>query len=229
MGTAPTAGLRPGKCPGPRTIGQRGPQGERRRGRPVSRLGNRPGRRRLAARPARIALAGLAVVTLLSGCGLVGGAKTVRAFVPANMTVTSQAFSPSSPIPARYTCHGAGLSPSIHWTGAPPATKSLAVIVDDSAAPITPYIYWIVFDIGPQTSGTLIGHVPTGARVADNSKGTARYDAPCPVNSSHMYRFTVYALNRTLSLSNGANMKTAWMAIAQATIARGRLTATANP
>jgi Raf kinase inhibitor-like YbhB/YbcL family protein len=149
--------------------------------------------------------------------------------VPANMTVTSQAFSPSSPIPARYTCHGAGLSPSIHWTGAPPATKSLAVIVDDSAAPITPYIYWIVFDIGPQTSGTLIGHVPTGARVADNSKGTARYDAPCPVNSSHMYRFTVYALNRTLSLSNGANMKTAWMAIAQATIARGRLTATANP
>ena len=100
------------------------------------------------------------------------------------------------------------------------ATKWLAVIVDDSAAPITPYIYWMVFDIGSQTSGTLIGHVPTGARVADNSKGTARYDPPCPLNSSHMYRFTVYALNRTLSLPNGASMKTAWMAIAQATIAR---------
>jgi Raf kinase inhibitor-like YbhB/YbcL family protein len=194
----------------------------------MSRPGNRPGRR-LVRRPARIALAGLVLVTLLSGCGLVGRAKTVRAFVPANMTVTSQAFSPSIAIPARYTCHGAGLSPSIHWTGAPPATKSLAVIVDDSAAPITPYIYWIVFDIGSQTSGTLIGHVPTGARVADNSKGTARYDPPCPLNSSHMYRFTVYALNRTLSLPNGAAMKTAWMAIAQATIARGRLTATANP
>lgn len=194
----------------------------------MSRPGNRPGRR-LVGRPARVAVAGLVLVTLLSGCGLVGRAKTVLAFVPANMTVTSQAFSPANPIPARYTCHGAGLSPSIHWTGAPPATKSLAVIVDDSAAPITPYIYWIVFDIGPETSGTLIGHVPTGARVADNSKGTARYDPPCPVNSSHMYRFTVYALNRALSLPNGASMKTAWMAIAQATIARGRLTATATP
>ncbi len=194
----------------------------------MSRLGNRPPGRR-AGRPVRVAAAGLALVTLLGGCGLVGRAKTVRAFVPANMTVTSQAFSPSKTIPAQYTCHGAGLSPSIHWTGAPPATKSLAVIVDDSAAPITPYIYWIVFDIGPQTSGTLIGHVPTGARVADNSKGTARYDPPCPVNNGHMYRFTVYALNRTLSLPTGTSMKTAWMAIAQATIARGRLTATADP
>ncbi|HTT52042.1 MAG TPA: YbhB/YbcL family Raf kinase inhibitor-like protein [Streptosporangiaceae bacterium] len=195
----------------------------------MSRPGNRAGRRRLASRPVRAALAGLVLVTGLSGCGLVGRAKTVRAFVPASMTVTSQAFSPAIPIPARYTCHGAGLSPSIHWTGAPTATKSLALIVDDSSAPITPYIYWIVFDIGPQTSGTLIGHVPTGARVADNSKGTAGYDPPCPVNSRHMYRFTVYALNRQLSLPSGVAMKTAWMAIAQATIARGRLTATANP
>ena len=194
----------------------------------MSRLGNRPPGRPVS-RPARVAAAGLALITLLSGCGLVGRAKTVRAVVPANMTVTSQAVSMTKPLPVRYTCHGAGLSPSIHWTGAPPATKSLAVIVDDSAAPITPYIYWIVFDIGPQTSGTLIGHVPTGARVADNSKGTAGYDPPCPVNNSHLYRFTVYALNRTLSLPNGASMKTAWMAIAQATIARGRLTATANP
>ncbi len=193
----------------------------------MSRPGSRPGRRP-ASPPARAALAGQAQVSLLSGCGLVGGVKTVQAFVPANMTVTSQAFSPTTPIPLRYTCHGAGVSPSIHWTGAPPATKSLAVVVDDSAAPITPYIYWIVFDIAPQTSGTLIGHVPTGARVADNSKGTARYDPPCPANGSHTYRFTVYALNKTLSLRNGAAMKTAWMAIAQATIARGRLTATAN-
>ncbi len=194
----------------------------------MSRPGNRPGRR-LASRAARAAAAALALVTLVSGCGLVGRAKTVRAFVPANMTVTSQAFSPTEPIPRRYTCHGAGLSPSIHWTGAPPGTKSLAVIVDDSAAPITPYIYWIVFDIGPQTSGTLIGRPPTGARVADNSKGTARYDPPCPVNTGHLYRFTVYALNKMLSLPNGVAMKTAWMAIAQATIARGRLTAAAYP
>lgn len=174
-------------------------------------------------------MAALTVASLVSGCGLVGGQRSIPTGTA--MTVTSQAFSQTEPIPAWVTCHGkgGGKSPSIHWTGEPAGTKSLALIVDDSSAPITPYIYWIVFDIGPQTSGTLIGGVPTGARQADNSKGTARYDPPCPVNGSHTYRFTVYALNRELPLPNGVSLKTAWTAIAQATIARGRLTATANP
>lgn len=177
----------------------------------------------------RWAVAALTVAGLVSGCGLVGGQRSIPTGTA--MTVTSQAFSQTEPIPAKYTCHGkgGGKSPSIHWTGEPAGTKSLALIVDDSSAPITPYIYWIVFDIGPQTSGTLINGVPTGARQADNSKGTDRYDPPCPVNGSHTYRFTVYALNRELPLPNGVSLKTAWTAIAQATIARGRLTATANP
>lgn len=177
---------------------------------------------------ARASLTALAVTLLVSGCGLVGGPITIPEGVPLRMTVTSQSFSPTEPIPARYTCHGAGLSPSIHWSGAPDGTKSLALIVDDSSAPITPYIYWIVFDIGPQTSGTLVGQVPTGAKQATNSKGTARYDPPCPVNGSHAYRFTVYALNRSLQLPAGVALKTAWDTIAQTAIARGRLTATAK-
>jgi Raf kinase inhibitor-like YbhB/YbcL family protein len=183
----------------------------------------------LASRPSRPGWAVLAAatLTLVSGCGLVGGQPSIPAGTA--MTVTSQVFSQTEPIPVKYTCHGAGVSPSIHWTGAPTGTKSLALIVDDSSAPITPYIYWIVFDIAPETSGTLIGGVPTGARQADNSKGTDRYDPPCPLNGSHTYRFTVYALNRSLPLRNGVSLKTAWTAIAQAAIARGRLTAIANP
>ena len=188
----------------------------------MGRLGSSPGR------PGRAGLAAATLVTLVSGCGLVGGPKTIPAGVPQAMTVTSQAFD-GGMMPATYTCHGAGESPPIHWSGAPEGTKSLALIVDDSSAPITPYIYWIVFDIGPQTTGTLIGRVPTGARQADNSKGTDRYDPPCPVNGSHSYRFTVYALSRTPRLPNGVAMKTAWTAIAQAAIARGRLQPTANP
>jgi hypothetical protein len=171
------------------------------------------------------AVAAVTVAVLVSGCGLVGGQRSIPTGTA--MTVTSQAFSPTVPIPARFTCHGRGVRPPIHWTGEPTGTKSLALIVDDSSAPITPYIYWIVFDIGPETSGTLINGVPTGARQADNSKGTDRYDPPCPVNGSHTYRFTVYALNRELPLPDGVSLKTAWTAIAQATIALGRLTATA--
>ena len=93
------------------------------------------------------------------------------------MTVTSQAFT-SHLFPAAYTCHGPGQNPSLHWSGAPEGTKSLALLVDDASAPIKPYIYWIVFDIGSQTTGIQAGQVPPGARQADNSKGSDRYDAP---------------------------------------------------
>ena len=172
--------------------------------------------------------AALTVVILVSGCGLVGVSATISANVPDQMTVTSQVFNQHL-FPRAYTCHGSGQSPSLHWSGAPQRTKSLALLVDDASAPIQPYIYWIVFDIGSQTTGIQVGQVPPGARQADNSKGNDRYDPPCPVNGLHTYRFTVYALSRSLSLPDGVAMKTAWSAIAQAAIARGRLQTTASP
>jgi hypothetical protein len=181
-----------------------------------------------AWRRVRAGAAALTVLVLVSGCGLVGGPKTISANVPDQMTVTSQAFSPHL-FPQPYTCHGPGQNPSLHWSGAPEGTKSLALLVDDASAPIQPYIYWIVFDIGSQTTGIQAGQVPPGARQADNSKGTDRYDPPCPTNGRHTYRFTVYALSRSLSLPDGVAMKTAWSAIAQAAIARGRLSTIASP
>jgi len=118
----------------------------------------------------------LSALTLVSGCGLVGGATTISADVPNQMTVTSQVFNPHV-FPSAYTCDGAGHSPSLHWSGAPQGTKSLALLVDDASAPIRPYIYWILFDIGSQTTGIQAGQVPPGARQADNSKDNP--DAQC--------------------------------------------------
>jgi Raf kinase inhibitor-like YbhB/YbcL family protein len=185
-------------------------------------------RRGVLGSPGRWA-AVLALTVTVSGCGLVGGPRTVVANVPDIMTVTS-------PVVARgilgraYTCRGAGRSPAIRWSGAPAKeTKSLALVVDDAAAPITPYIYWIVFNIGPQATDIPDGQIPPGASQADNSKGTPAYDPPCPANPGHGYRFTVYALRSVLKLHAGVSAKTAWLAIAQAAIARGRLTVTASP
>ena len=171
----------------------------------------------------------LSGMALISGCGLIGGPKTVPADVPNRITVTSPGVTPQGVMGLAYTCHGAGRYPGIHWSGAPAATKSLAVVVDDSAAPITPYIYWIVFNIGPQTTSIQSGQIPAGARQARNSKGTVGYDPPCPAGQGHLYRFTVYALGSRLGLRTGASVKSAWSAIAQAAIARGRLTAKATP
>ena len=101
--------------------------------------------------------------------------------------------------------------------------------MDDSSAPITPFIYWLVFNISPGATDIQEGSLPTGARQAQNSTGAATYDAPCPSGQRHLYRFTVYALRTTLTLSNGAPLRPVWTAIAAATIGRGRIVVTGNP
>lgn len=103
------------------------------------------------------------------------------------------------------------------------------MVADDSSAPITPYIYWLAFDIQPGATDIQEGALPTGARQALNSAGAANYDAPCPSGHSHAYRFTVYALDRELNLPNGAPLLEVWSAIASATIGRGRIVVTGYP
>jgi Raf kinase inhibitor-like YbhB/YbcL family protein len=169
-----------------------------------------------------------AAAVLLSGCGLIGGTVTLQMDVPDVMTVTSPDL-PGGVLITAFTCHGAGKHPAIHWSGAPAGTKSLALVMDDAAAPITPYIYWIVFDIGPQTTDIQEGALPPGARQAQNSKGSIGYAPPCPAKPGHSYRFTVYALDKMLRLSNGVALETAWPAIAQSAIARGRFTTAPSP
>ena len=183
----------------------------------------RRGRPRLPR--ARAAGAVAVVAVALAGCGTAGYGAPVA---PSPMSVGSEAFIQGTLAP-RYTCHGAEKSPPLNWSGAPPGTKSLAIIVDDSSAPITPFIYWLVFDIGPGTTDIQEGKLPTGALQAQNSRGAAAYDAPCPAARPHSYRFTVYALRTFLRLPNDAPRLDVWTAIAAATIGRGRITVTVNP
>jgi Raf kinase inhibitor-like YbhB/YbcL family protein len=151
---------------------------------------------------------------------------TISAPVP--MSVTSAAFE-RQVMPQRFTCAGSKvLSPPLGWAGAPPGTRSIALVFDDADAPITPYVYWIVFNIGSATSALTEGQLPPGADQAQNSAGRADYDPPCPGSSLHGYRFTVYALNTVLHLPNGASLSQTLQDIAQATIGRGRLSAYAT-
>jgi Raf kinase inhibitor-like YbhB/YbcL family protein len=199
------------------TSGQGGiPRG---RGRP-RRQPRRPAARRYAA-----VILAVAAALAVAGCGQAGQGAPVA---PRTMSVSSEAFGQNI-LPQTYTCHGDRVSPPLDWSGAPEDTKSLALVVDDSSAPITPYIYWLVFDIQPGTTDIQEGAVPTGARQALNSMGTMKYDAPCPRGHSHSYRFTVYALNSQVTLPNGAPLLAVWTAIANATIGRGRIVVTGNP
>jgi Raf kinase inhibitor-like YbhB/YbcL family protein len=167
-----------------------------------------------------------AVLTpLLSGCGLLGGLSASGLGTPAALTVMSPEFSTTRDLPAQYTCHGAGLSPPLLWSGGlSRRPKSFAIVVDDSNTPTSPYIYWMVFDISPSTTAIAQNQLPTGAREALNSKGTVGYDPPCPAgDTAHGYRFTVYALNARLNLPNRAGLRRTWAAIAEHVVAIGRL------
>ena len=178
------------------------------------------------ARRIGAAAAAACCVLPLAGCGLFGSGMSTAP--PVAMTLSSGAFAQNL-LPQRFTCAGGKvLNPPLGWTGAPTDTKSIALVVDDASAPITPYVYWVVFDINPATSDILEGQLPPGARQAQNSSGTAGYDPPCPGPQGHDYRFTVYALNKVLNLPNGASLQDAWMAIAAAAIGRGRKTVTAT-
>jgi len=193
-------------------------------------------------RPVALRLGAMAACGLvLSGCGLLGKPQPLSADAPLDMSVTSPEFT-GGVMPARFTCHGTGESPPIFWSGAPAGTKSLALIVDDSGAPISPRVYWIVFDIGVGTTDLQIGPpasarktaqstLPPGARVALNSAGIAGYYPPCPTGSDHSYRFTVYALNAYFgsSLPNHSKLLPAWTTIAKHVIGRGTVTARALP
>jgi Raf kinase inhibitor-like YbhB/YbcL family protein len=177
------------------------------------------------------AMAGTMALSLLTGCGLAGTPKALLDETTETMTVTSPMVDQRI-ISAQYTCDGGGMSPPIFWSGMPADTKSVALVVDDASAPITPRIYWIVFNISPATSDLQAGAdkaLPNGALEARNSTGKVGYDPPCPpAGGSHRYRFTIYALSSMLNQPSGTPLKAAWTAIAQRVIARGRLTATAR-
>jgi len=168
----------------------------------------------------------IVVSTSLAGCGFLNPGSMVS---PALMTIGSSELGQNM-LPATYTCHGKGISPPITWSGAPSGTtKGYALVVDDSSAPLTPFVYWIVTGIGPGTTDIQEGALPPGATQAMNSAGTAKYDPPCPQGAPHSYRITIYALDTELTLPAGTALKTAWTDIAAATIARGRYPVTANP
>jgi len=167
---------------------------------------------------------------LLGGCGLLGKPEPLSADAPLTMTVSIPGLE-GNLLPARYTCHGRGENPPVFWSGAPSSTKSFAVVVDDSDAPITPRVYWLVFNIGPSTSDLETGQLPPYTKVAYNSAGAPKYEPLCPTHSSHKYRISVYALNTYFSgaLLKNPQLLATWTSIARHVIARGTMDVRVQP
>jgi Raf kinase inhibitor-like YbhB/YbcL family protein len=121
------------------------------------------------------------------------------------LELTSPAFAHDEPIPERYTCDGANVSPPLMWSGVPDEAISLALIVDDPdapdpAAPTHTHVHWLLYDISPTTPGLKEDQTtpPTGAREGLNGWRKRGYGAPCPPVGRHRYVIKLYALDAML-------------------------------
>ena len=125
-----------------------------------------------------------------------------------SLTITSRDFEAGGSIPSVHTCEGANTSPALSWTGVPPETKSLALIVDDPdapdpAAPQRTWVHWVLYNIPPDADGLPANvqpqDLPAGTRIGENDWKEARYGGPCPPIGRHRYFFKLYALSEELS------------------------------
>ena len=146
----------------------------------------------------RISLLILALV--LTSCAGQGTPAAEVLEVPMTLSITSTAISQGQPIPADYTCDGAGTSPPLAWSGAPAGTKAFALIMDDPDAPMGTFVHWVVYNI-PASASSLPPAVPKDAVLSDgsaqgkNSGGRLGYTGPCPPGGTHRYYFKLYALD----------------------------------
>ena len=174
------------------------------------------------------ALAAGTALTLTTGCGLFAPGQ--NGDMPDDINVTSPLMQEGRPLPEAYTCVGSEpgedgerdtYSPPLSWSGLPEDTASLALVVDD---PEAAEVFWILYDLDPQSGELRQDTVPADARQGLNSAGEASYAPPCPEEDDpHGYRFTVYALDTPLDLPEGAELSSTLEAIADHAIARGSL------
>lgn len=148
------------------------------------------------------------------------------------MQITSTAFADGQPIPEKYTGHGDDVSPPLQWSGAPPQTKSFAIICEDPDAPSGTFTHWVIFNL-PATTTSLpenvakTGSLPDGSKQGQNSFGNTGYNGPAPPpGKTHHYIFTVYALDATLTLNAGVSENDLESAIPGHQLAQGQLTGT---
>ncbi len=121
--------------------------------------------------------------------------------------ITSPAFVNQGEIPKRCTCEGGDTSPALQWAGAPAATRSFALIVDDPDAPDprtpqTTWVHWVLYNL-PADSSALAEDaarqgLPQGAHQGLNDWRRAGYGGPCPPIGRHRYFHKLYALGVVL-------------------------------
>jgi len=129
----------------------------------------------------------------------------------AGFILISPDFTDGGSIPARYTCDGENIPPTLVWGEPPAGTKSYVLIVEDPDAPLGTWTHWIVYNL-PAETRTVDALIRPGVQINDvtvlfgkNSWGKQAYSGPCPPSGAHHYVFQLYALDIMLGPEDKAS------------------------
>lgn len=145
------------------------------------------------------------------------------------LRISSASFADGGKMPVKLTCDGANLSPEIRLPAAPAGTRSFAIVVDDTDAPVA-FAHWLAYGISAGTRELPEGASTSAQRLEAaaegiNSFGRIGYGGPCPpAGSTHHYVFHVYALDDMPALPSGASAQQVYAAIQGHELAEGRIT-----
>jgi phosphatidylethanolamine-binding protein (PEBP) family uncharacterized protein len=151
---------------------------------------------------------------------------------PDGITVTSTAFSDGAAMPKASAGKGVGdnTSPQLSWTGLPPGTRQVVLIMDDVDVPVPRPILHTVAVIEANVEQVDTGALQPGTAGFRFLPGTLRnlgYAGPRPIpgHGPHRYRFLVFALDEPVAESI-TKAKALRKQMARHVLSRGVLTGT---
>jgi Raf kinase inhibitor-like YbhB/YbcL family protein len=132
-------------------------------------------------------------------------------FALSSMHLTSTAFEPGGPIPARHTGEDEDVSPALTWSDAPEGTRAYALICHDPDAPLVKpgtygFVHWVLYGIPGSVTELAEGAADYIQGV--NDFGNAGYGGPMPPpgHGTHHYFFWLLALDSEVDLAPGLTL-----------------------
>jgi Raf kinase inhibitor-like YbhB/YbcL family protein len=150
----------------------------------------------------------------------------------AALTVKSATIPDGGNIPVIHSAYDQNASPPLEWAGAPSATKSYVLLMEDPDAKTTPLpvVHWVAWNIpstGLQEGVPVVDLLrePKGMRQGANYAGVAGYRGPRPPagDPPHGYHIQIFALDADLSLPPGSTRDDVLEAMKGHVVASGQL------
>ncbi len=116
-------------------------------------------------------------------------------------------FEHNGQIPSKYTCDGEDVAPILNISDVPSTAKELVLIVDDPDCPIGTWVHWVLYNIPTDTKVIDNDNLPSEIKEGMTDFKRLGWGGPCPPNGVHRYYFKLYAINKNLSLKEGATKK----------------------